>query len=425
MAGRAQAKGETRRYERRREDVIHAASALINEFGVKGTTFAGLARAVGLNATSITYYFDRKDKLVVAVYEATLDWLEDAAKTAAAEADPAARLRTFIAAHVGLRKRIRDGEKGLITSLSEIRTLDEEAQAPLLDRYGRIVQTVRGFFGGDGDDGRRTGPQRALDTARAHVLLEAMFWWPVWALSYSVRDFTRLEARMFDILSRGLAANAGEWAPRALDGAGWRTQDGGGDTVEAFLRSATVMINQRGYRGASVNRIASALGVTKGSFYHHHEAKDDLVFECFEKSYDRLSAVQIAARDGDASDGGSDGWTRIASALAELIDLQFRDPTPLLRTAALQALPMGERGSVVVRSNRLANRFAGMIADGIADGSVRAVDPMVASQIIMPALNGAYEARAWAARQPDPATAVRLYAWTLCAGVFTDPPDLG
>jgi hypothetical protein len=120
-----------------------------------------------------------------------------------------------------------------------------------------------------------------------------------------------------------------------------------------------------------------------------------------------------------------DWWSRIASALSELIDLQFRDPMPLLRTTALQALPAGERGSVVVRSNRLANRFAGMLSDGIADGSVRAVDPLVASQVIMPALNAAYEARVWAARQPDPALAVKLYAWTLCAGVLTDPPEVG
>ncbi len=408
--------GETDRFGRRRQDVVHAASALINELGVKGTTFAELARSVGLNATSITYYFDRKDKLVVAVYEATLEWMEEAARAAAALADPSDRLRAFIAAHVALRRRIRDGESGLITALSEIRTLDEAAQAPLLAQYARVVDHVRTFFG----DGRE-GLKRSLDTARAHILLEAMFWWPVWSLRYSTRDFDRLEARMFDIFARGLAGAGHDWEPRPLGSDGWRAcENGDGETSDAFLRSATVMINQRGYRGASVNRIAGALNVTKGSFYHHHSAKDDLVFECFERSYDRLSAVQLAA---GAIEG--DGWTQIASALAELVDLQFRDPMPLLRTAALQALPSDERGSVVVRSNRLANRFAGMLADGIADGSVRAVDPLVASQLIMPALNAAYEARGWAARQPDPALAVKLYAWTLCAGVFTDPPELG
>jgi AcrR family transcriptional regulator len=407
---------ETERFERRRQDVIHAASALINELGVKGTTFAELARSVGLNATSITYYFDRKDKLVVAVYEATLDWLEGAAREAAGQATPADRLRSFLAAHVALRRRIRGGESGLITALSEIRTLDEAAQTPLLAQYARVVDHVRSFFG----DGRN-GLKRALDTARAHVLLEAMFWWPVWSLRYSTRDFDRLEARMFDIFAQGLAGSGQGWRPRSLPSDDWRSEtDADGETGDAFLRSATVMINQRGYRGASVNRIAAALNVTKGSFYHHHSAKDDLVFECFQRSYDRLSTVQLAAGEID-----SDGWTRIASALAELIDLQFRDPMPLLRTTALQALPSDERGSVVVRSNRLANHFAGMLSDGIADGSVRAVDPLVASQLIMPALNAAYEARGWAARQPDPALAVKLYAWTLCAGVFTDPPEVG
>ena len=135
MAGaKADRAGETARFGRRREDVIHAASALINELGVKGTTFAGLARSVGLNATSITYYFDRKDKLVVAVFASTLVWLEEAAREAAAKDAPEDRLRSFISAHIGLRRRIRLGEKGLITALSEIRTLDEESQAPLLEQ---------------------------------------------------------------------------------------------------------------------------------------------------------------------------------------------------------------------------------------------------------------------------------------------------
>jgi hypothetical protein len=111
---------------------------------------------------------------------------------------------------VALRRRIRGGESGLITALSEIRTLEEEAQAPLLAQYARVVDHVRSFFGAG-----REGLKRSLDTARAHVLLEAMFWWPVWSLRYSTRDFGRLEARMFDIFARGLAGAGQGWAPQA------------------------------------------------------------------------------------------------------------------------------------------------------------------------------------------------------------------
>jgi AcrR family transcriptional regulator len=100
---------ETGRFERKRQDVVHAASALINELGVKGMTFAELARRVGLNATSITYYFERKDKLVVAVYAATLDLLEGMARDALAEPTPRAGARNGIAALAGRPPRTRRG----------------------------------------------------------------------------------------------------------------------------------------------------------------------------------------------------------------------------------------------------------------------------------------------------------------------------
>ena len=126
------ASAETERFEKKRQDVIDAASVLINEQGVKGMTFADVAAEVGLNATSITYYFGRKEKLVVAVYEATLDRLEAMAAEAGAQPDPRSRVRHFLHANIELRKRIRRGERGLITVLAEMRTLDEDAQKPLL-----------------------------------------------------------------------------------------------------------------------------------------------------------------------------------------------------------------------------------------------------------------------------------------------------
>ena len=401
----------TKRFGEKRRAIVHAASVLINEVGVQATTLSEVARAIGLNATSITYYFSRKDQLVVAVYEETLDRMERMASEALAEPTPAARLHKYVSLHVELRDRIRHGERGLITALSEIRTLSDERQQPLLERYGRIVETIRQFFGNPD-----TREKRALFSARAHILLEAMMWWPVWSLRYSTLDFPRVQERMVDILSSGIPSTKGQWDPFTLENRTWRTNDDG-DTRqnEEFLRAATIMINERGYRGASVNRIAEALNVTKGSFYHHHEAKDDLVLACFQNSYDRLSATQMAGQNAEG-----DYWTRLASVLHELLDVQFFDQTPLLRTTALQALEQEHRVDVVTRSNRLARRFAGMLIDGITDGSVRAIDPLVASQIIMSTLNGAYEARRWAERFDDGEVAIRTYVSALSEGLLAD-----
>jgi hypothetical protein len=59
-----------------------------------------------------------------------------------------------------------------------------------------------------------------------------------------------------------------------------------------------------------------------------------------------------------------------------------------------------------------------MLIDGVADGSVRPIDPLVASQVIMSTLNGAYEARHWADRFGDPALALKTYASTLSQGLL-------
>ena len=398
----------TRKFGKKREAIIHAASVLINEAGVQATTLAAVARAIGLNATSVTYYFPRKEQLVVAVYEETLTLMERMAGEALEQPDPAARLRHFIAGHVALRKRIRAGEHGLTTALSEIRTLDKEAYDALMGHYLRVVGLVRAFFG------EWSGyEERTLFSARAHILLEAVMWWPIWSMRYSVLDFPRIEDRLFDVLANGLPVQRGSFEPLELVG-NWRTSDEEETGQnEAFLRAATVMINERGYRGASVNRIAESLNVTKGSFYHHHEAKDDLVLACFQQSYDRLSAVQIAGRDIEA-----DYWRRLSSVLAELVDLQFFDPTPLLRTTALQSLDAGHKEDVVTRSNRLARRFAGMLIDGVADGSVRAIDPLVAGQVLMSTINAAYDARHWAARFERPELAVATYLSVISEGML-------
>lgn len=400
----------TTKFGEKRSAIVHAASVLINETGVKATTLTKVARAIGLNATSVTYYFPRKDELIVTVYEETIALMKAMAAEALAEATVEKRIAKFVSLHVALRERIRRGERGLITALSEIRSLDQEYQDALLMKYRAVVNDVRAFFGEPSDE-----TARALYSARAHILIEAMLWWPVWSLRYSYLDFPRVEKQIIDILCHGIPAQAGEWAPVSVGEGTWRSSDEPAQQNDEFLRAATLMINERGYRGASVNRIAEALNVTKGSFYHHHDAKDDLVLECFQRSYDRLSKVQMAGLQLDQS-----YWTRLSSVLNELMDLQFFDPMPLLRTTALQALDSDHKTDVVMRSNRLARRFAGFLIDGIVDGSVRPVDPLVASQIIMSTLNGAYEARRWASRFDQPEEAIATYLSVLSKGMLAD-----
>jgi len=48
----------------------------------------------------------------------------------------------------------------------------------------------------------------------------------------------------------------------------------------ALIEAATDLIRRDGYAAASVGRICSEIGVTKGAFFHHFESKEALALAC-------------------------------------------------------------------------------------------------------------------------------------------------
>src|SRR5882757_6203119 len=87
----------TRRFRAKRDAILAAAADAINEQSAKGMTFADVARRVGLNTTSVTYYFKRKDDLAAACFEHTLDRLQAMLEEALAESTPQARVAHYLA----------------------------------------------------------------------------------------------------------------------------------------------------------------------------------------------------------------------------------------------------------------------------------------------------------------------------------------
>ena len=225
-----------------------------------------------------------------------------------------------------------------------------------------------------------TATQRA---ARAHILSEQVFWAVIWLRRYDPDDFERVRLRMCDILLHGLAGPGREWrrVEVSLDD---MLQDAPQESAaqETFLIAATRLINERGYRGASVEKISERLNVTKGSFYYHHDAKDDLVVACFNRSFEAMRRIQRAVLAEN-----DDQWERLMTLAAALIAYQMSERGPLLRTSALIALPLSMRQEMIETYSRISNRFAGVIADGITAGSMRAVDPIVGAQMLSATLN--------------------------------------
>ncbi|MFS0770764.1 TetR/AcrR family transcriptional regulator [Sphingomonas sp. 1P08PE] len=395
----------TRRFRAKRDAILAAAAGAINEQSAKGMTFADVARRVGLNTTSVTYYFRRKEELAAAAFENTLDRLTAMLEEALVEPTPQRRVARYLSLNMARLGRIAAGEESDFAVLSDLRATEDPIRSRLMAGWQRVFRTTRALWG---DPASRA--QKDLNSARAHVLLENTFWLTVWIARYDLDQYDRVEARLIDVFANGIAGPKVEWSPELLD----LTHDEAEPGRAAFLLAATRLINSLGYRGASVQRIASELNVTKGSFYHHLDAKDELVLACYRRSFDTISAAQELA-----DRGGGSHWHRLSSTIATLLEVQFAEAAPLLRTTALSGLPAGEREAMVDRSNRIARRYAGTIMDGVAEGSCRPVDALIAAQALTSLQNAAFDMRKWASTM-DRERAVAMYASTLLFGMFDD-----
>ncbi len=381
----------------RRAAIIAAATRTLNEEGLEGFSMAAAARHAGLHPTSLSYYFESKEALVAACFETTLDRLAALVDGVTVAPSLDARLTDLVTRFFEMLALAARGEDAPIASLTEIRV----AGAP--EAYARLLSIVSGA-----EDAFAHGVlehDAARRTAVVQHVMHQMLWAPHWLHLYQPSAYPRVAARLSDLLAHGMAAPGEQWSltappPPATNAA----------SREAFLIAATEMVNERGFRSTSIEEIAARLHLTKGSFYHHYHEKAALIAACFDRTLDAYDVDLTAAEEA----GGS-GWTQLRAATSALVARQLDPDTQLLRAFAINALPAPMRAAVSDRYAIAAQRFAAMIADGVADGSMRAVDPAIAARYVLIAIN----ASAYAPAPAEGEDRAALIARHVALGAFT------
>ena len=418
----------TLRFAEKRELILDGAARLFNRRGIKAGTLAEVAASVGLATNSLTYYYRKKEDLVCACLARSIDAINQVINEAARAATLAERLAAFVHGFVAVMADVAEQRRPELIFFGDMRALPQPQAGPVFAAYVEMFRGLRRLLrpdaggvgqGGQGDGmlgdglpgaGRPGDAVRTLDArralnARTHLLLAEMLWARAWLARFEPSDYPRVAAAITDILLHGLAAPGQGWpAGSALAGLS-ATQAGtppADDLADAYLRTAIRLINDHGVGGASVERIAATLALTKGSFYHHHDTKHGLIDACFERSFALIRRVQLAAL---AAPGNS--WQRLLAATLPLVNVQ--DPAlasgqgPLLRLTAWTELPGSLRWQKFSTMNQLGERYAALITSGMIDGSIRLLDAAVAAQLISGMINGLAEAGHWVpagGRQP-------------------------
>jgi AcrR family transcriptional regulator len=148
-------------------------------------------------------------------------------------------------------------------------------------------------------------------------------------------------------------------------------------------RVAIQLFRERGFHATSMQDLADALGMHRGSLYHYIAAKDDLLWTIVSGALERLDAHVRPELDGPGR--GVDRVRRAITAHLRFAAGQ-RDELSLTHIE-LRSLHPERRRELVERRDAYERAWRDALAAGVADGSFRPIDVRLAGFMILSTCN--------------------------------------
>jgi AcrR family transcriptional regulator len=95
-------------------------------------------------------------------------------------------------------------------------------------------------------------------------------------------------------------------------------------TREKIMKSAVSEFAAHGYQGASMNRVSSGGGISKGIIYHYFDSKKELYLSCVERCFSEMTSYindALADRQGNVIDTYFDARVEFLGSNPEMADI--------------------------------------------------------------------------------------------------------
>ncbi len=175
----------------------------------------------------------------------------------------------------------------------------------------------------------------------------------------------------------------------------WNNSLGTSDEIQKLkrdvvLREAGRAFSARGYHNTSLDDVAKALGISKGTLYNYVHDKQEILYAFHQLAYELSDRAFSFGR----AQGGT-GAEQLRHILAHYIELLTGELGACGALIEVDALRPEDRAEAARRRDAFVEAFVAIIEEGIGDGSISAVDPKLAVFTFMGAIN-------WLPRWFDP-----------------------
>ena len=391
-----------RQHQLKFQAILSEASQLFNWQGSRATTLADIAGSMQLTKTCVYYYVKTKEDLIYQCYVSSCAmWLDHVQAANQLQGNGIEKIISLVKRHFYQYIDTLQGAGPHYALLSEISALDAEHAEDIMQRWSNIFAYCQQMVEQGIDEGLIEDQDPAVIVTGIFSILQ---WFPVWLnRSHGANPEPVIEG-VLDILVNGLSAQKHQFDDiqfPQLSGLQLDSFDREYQSHikrEAFYRVGAIYFNQKGYKGTSLDEIANSLDVTKGAFYYHIKNKEELLFQCFNRSLDVESRLLNKAGASQAN-----GLKKIELSLRYLFNIQFSEQGPLIRYRALPSLDEQHR-KAVLKANKNNSKILGTYIDqGFADGTLRPMDVDIAQNVLSGAVEASPELANWIAdiRAPE------------------------
>ncbi|MCA0903029.1 TetR/AcrR family transcriptional regulator [Qipengyuania aquimaris] len=364
----------------KRSRILQAGAEALAVGGIADLDLNQIAATVDLKPSSLRYYFKNREALAEAIYLERLEEVGEGFDRVRDSRTLQQAVEALCRIEIDHWAQENEGQSSRKPQFGEVRTLSKERRSRVGARFEQVLRQASELFASHDVE-----IPDEMPFLPAQILLENLFWIPAWIDHFSEWEFPKAASDLARVLCDGIAQEGASFEWERIEDA---ESDPGSDIgrVDGFLRTATQLVCERGYRGTSIDEIAARLGLTKGSFYHHNSEKIALVQQCFEESYARVSQLQR-----EASVRFCEPLDRIATVVGSIISIQMRQQMPIIRSSALPGLPRDLRMSIIGKAAPLDRWFVAELVAAHRRGQATDVDPFIAAQYLSVGANSSYD----------------------------------